>query len=185
MINEIKKEAEVHMKNAVSALAVALSKLRTGRAHPALLDGIMVSYYGAATPLNQVANVSVEDGRTLSIIPWEKSLVPEIEKAIMKSDLGLNPVTAGENIRVPMPALTEETRKDLIKHARAEAESARVSVRNARRDANSSLKELVKEKEIGEDDARRGEEDVQKLTDRFIHEVDEVLKQKESDLMVI
>ena len=181
MINEIKKDAETHMKNAITALGAALSKIRTGRAHPAILDGVMVSYYGADTPLNQVANVSVEDGRTLSIVPWEKNMVPEIEKAIMKSDLGLNPVTAGGNIRVPMPALTEETRKDLIKHARAEAESARVSIRNARRDANSNLKDLVKEKEISEDDQHRAEDDVQKLTDKYIHEVEEVLKHKETD----
>ena len=185
MINEIKHDAEARMQKSLAALATAFNKIRTGRAHPSILDGVMVSYYGAETPLNQVASVSVEDGRTLSISPWEKPLVPEIEKAIMKASLGLNPVTSGEVIRVPMPALTEETRKEMIKLARSEAESARVSVRNARRDANADLKELLKDKGISEDDERRGIDEVQKLTDSFITEVDGALKHKESELAEI
>ncbi|GAB1256750.1 ribosome recycling factor [Aurantivibrio plasticivorans] len=185
MINDIKQEAETRMQKALDALAVHFNKIRTGRAHPSILDGIMVSYYGSDTPLSQVANVNVEDARTLSITPWEKQLVPDIEKAIMKSDLGLNPATAGEVIRVPMPALTEETRKGFIKQARSEAESARVSVRNVRRDAIAQLKDLQKEKEISEDDERRAQDEVQKITDKFIAKVDESLKAKEADLMEI
>lgn len=185
MINEIKQDAEERMKKALTALAAAFNKIRTGRAHPSILDGVQVSYYGTDTPINQVANITVEDGRTLGIIPWEKSMVPELEKAIMKSGLGLNPVTTGEIIRVPMPALTEETRKDFIRQARLEAETARVSVRNARRDANSDFKDLQKEKEISEDEERRAIDDVQKLTDKYVAEVDESLKHKEADLMEI
>ncbi|GAB1259333.1 ribosome recycling factor [Aurantivibrio plasticivorans] len=185
MINDIKQEAETRMQKALDALATHFNKIRTGRAHPSILDGIMVSYYGSDTPLSQVANVNVEDARTLSITPWEKQLVPDIEKAIMKSDLGLNPATAGEVIRVPMPALTEETRKGFIKQARSEAESARVSVRNVRRDAIAQLKDLQKEKEISEDDERRAQDEVQKITDKYIAKVDESLKLKEADLMEI
>jgi ribosome recycling factor len=149
------------------------------------LDTVQISYYGSTTPLSQVANISVEDGRTLSIIPWEKNLVPEIEKAIMKSDLGLNPVTAGEVIRVPMPALTEETRKEFIKQARTEAEHSRVSIRNIRRDANNVLKDLLKEKDISEDEEHRGIDEVQHITDKYIEEIDSVLKNKESELIEI
>jgi len=185
MLNDIKKDAEERMKKSVEVLGVNFNKIRTGRAHPSILDGVMVSYYGNPTPLSQVANVSVLDGRTLSLSPWEKSMVPEIEKAIMKSDLGLNPVTTGELIRVPMPALTEESRKGYIKQARTEAENARISVRNIRRDALSHVKDLLKDKEIGEDDDRRSQEEIQKITDKYVAEVDKALGVKEKDLMEI
>ena len=185
MIDDIKTEAEQRMKNSLDALGTHFNKIRTGRAHPSILDGLKVPYYGADTPLNQVANVNVEDARTLSLTVWDKSMIPEVERAIMKSDLGLNPATAGEVIRIPMPPLTEETRKGYIKQARGEAESARVSIRNARRDAMGMLKDLVKEKEISEDDERRGQEAVQKLTDGYIARVDSMLADKEADLMEI
>jgi len=185
MINDIKKDAQDRMKKAVEVLGVNFNKIRTGRAHPSILDGVTVSYYGSETPLSQVANVSVLDARTLSISPWERKLVPEIEKAIMKSDLGLNPSTTGDLIRVPMPALTEETRKGFIKQARSEAEHARVSIRNVRRDANASLKDKVKNKLISEDDERRAQDEIQKLTDKFIAEVEAALTAKEKDLMEI
>jgi ribosome recycling factor len=185
VINEIKQDAEVSMQKAVEALGSAFGRIRTGRAHPSILDGVMVDYYGSMTPLSQVANVSVDDARTLSVTPWEKNLVPDIEKAIMKSDLGLNPSTAGTVIRLPMPMLTEETRKVFIKQARAEAESSRVSIRNFRRDAISNVKDLLKDKEISEDDDRRAQDDVQKLTDKYVSKVDELLAVKEVDLMEI
>jgi len=185
MINEIKQDSQSRMQKALTALAGAFNKIRTGRAHPSILDNVMVSYYGSDVPINQVANINVEDGRTLSLVPWEKPMIPEIEKAIMKSDLGLNPVTSGEIIRVPMPALTEETRKEFIRKARNEAEQARVSIRNVRRDANNHLKELLKDKDISEDDERRGADAIQKLTDKNIAEVDVVLKAKEVDLSEI
>ncbi len=185
MINEIKKDAQERMKKSVEVLGVNFNKIRTGRAHPSILDSIVVSYYGSPTPLSQVANVSVLDARTLSISPWEKQVVPEIEKAIMKSDLGLNPVTTGELIRVPMPPLTEETRKGFIKQARSEAEHARVSIRNIRRDANTGFKDLLKDKSISEDDERRAQDEIQKLTDRYIAEVDAALAAKEKDLLEI
>jgi len=185
VIDDIKTEAEQRMKNSLDALGTHFNKIRTGRAHPSILDGLKVPYYGADTPLNQVANVNVEDARTLSLTVWDKSMIPEVERAIMKSDLGLNPATAGEVIRIPMPPLTEETRKGYIKQARGEAESARVSIRNARRDAMGMLKDLVKEKEISEDDERRGQEAVQKLTDGYIARVDSMLADKEADLMEI
>lgn len=185
MINDIKSDAEERMNKSVDVLGVNFNKIRTGRAHPSLLDGISISYYGNPTPLSQVANVSILDARTLSISPWEKQLVPDIEKAIMKSDLGLNPATTGELIRVPMPALTEETRKGYIKQARNEAEAGRVSIRNIRRDAISTLKDLLKEKEISEDDDRRAQEEIQKLTDKYIAQVDKALAVKEADLMEI
>ncbi len=185
MIDDILEDAEDRMGKSLEALSSQFSKIRTGRAHPSILMGITISYYGSETPLNQVANINIEDARTLAVTPWEKNLVPDIEKAIMKSDLGLNPVTAGENIRIPMPALTEETRRGYIKQARAEAESARVSVRNARRDAISMLKELLKDKEISEDDDRRAQDRVQKLTDKYVARVEETLTGKEADLMEI
>ncbi len=185
MINEIKSESEVRMKKSLESLAHAFNRIRTGRAHPSILEGIVVNYYGADTPLQQLANINVEDSRTLSITPWEKSAVQAIEKAIMMSDLGLNPNTAGTVIRIPMPALTEETRKNFIKHAKTEAETARVSVRNIRRDANGQLKDLLKEKSISEDDDRRAQDDVQKLTDKYIAEVDKAFAAKERDLMEI
>ncbi|MGH1431864.1 MAG: ribosome recycling factor [Neptuniibacter sp.] len=185
MLNEITQDATERMQKSVESLVTNFKKIRTGRAHPSILEGIQVSYYGSDVPLSQVANVSVEDGRTLSIIPWEKPMVPVIEKAIMTSDLGLNPATAGENIRVPMPPLTEETRKGYIKQARQEAENARVAIRNIRRDANGDIKDLLKEKEITEDDQRRGEDQIQKLTDKHVSEIDGLLEQKEKDLMEI
>jgi ribosome recycling factor len=185
MIDDIKKDAAARMAKTVEALGHELAKIRTGRAHPSLLDHVMVSYYGTDMPIKQVANVTVEDARTLAITPWERNMVQAVEKAILQSDLGLNPNTAGTVIRVPMPSLTEERRRDLIKVARHEAEQARVAVRNVRRDANGSLKDLVKEKMISEDDERRGQEIVQKLTDQYVKEVDEVLEQKEADLMAI
>jgi ribosome recycling factor len=185
VIDDIKSEARERMEKSLEALGHNFNKIRTGRAHPSLLDDLKVTYYGADTPLNQVANINVEDARTLTLTAWDRSMIPEIEKAILKSDLGLNPATAGEVIRIPMPMLTEETRKGFIRQARHEAESARVSVRNARRDAMGMLKELVKEKEIGEDDERRGQDEVQKLTDDFVARIEKLLAQKEADLMEI
>lgn len=185
MLDEILSDAEAHMRNALDALGAHFNKIRTGRAHPSILDGLRVSYYGADTPINQVANVNVEDARTLALTAWDNSMVPEIERAIMKSDLGLNPSTAGTVIRIPMPALTEETRRGFIKQASAEAESARVSVRNARRDAMGMLKDLAKEKEISEDDERRGQERVQKLTDQYVARIEEMLEAKKADLLEI
>ncbi|MCK0537656.1 ribosome recycling factor [Alcanivorax quisquiliarum] len=185
MIDDIKKDAESRMKKSIEALDTALKRVRTGRAHPSLLDIISVPYYGSDTPLSQLANISVEEGRTLLVSPFDKQLVPEIERAILKSDLGLNPSTAGTLIRLPLPPLTEETRRDLVKVVRGEAEQAKVAIRNIRRDANGDLKELLKEKEISEDDARRGEELIQQLTDRMVGEVDKMLKIKEEDLMSI
>ena len=185
MIDDIKKDAEVRMKKSLESLDTAFKKVRTGRASPSLLDGLSVSYYGADTPLRQAANVSVEEGRTLVITAFDKSLIPAIEKAIMASDLGLNPSTAGTVIRLILPALTKETRKNLVKVVRAESESARVAIRNIRRDANTHIKDLLKEKEISEDDERRGEEQIQQLTDRFVGEVDKLLKEKEEELMTV
>lgn len=185
MIDDIKQDAEERMNKTLASLDSALMKIRTGRAHPGLLDGITVDYYGTPTPINQVANILVEDARSLLISPWEKPMIPNIEKAILKSDLGLNPSSSGDNIRLPMPPLTEENRRDLAKIARAEAENARVAIRNIRRDANGTLKEYLKEKEITEDEERRGEEMVQKLTDMKVKSVDAALEQKESDLMEI
>ncbi len=185
MINDIKAEAEKKMKKSLESLNSAFNKIRTGRAHPSILDSVMVSYYGQETPLKQVASVNVEDNRTLTVSPWEKNLMPTIEKAIMSSDLGLNPATSGDIIRIPMPMLTEETRKEMVKQAKADAEHGRVSIRNARRDANSMIKDLLKEKEITEDDERKGEDEIQKLTDRYIAEVEKMLKAKEEDLMAV
>jgi len=185
MLNEIAEDAQERMQKSLDALANNLKKIRTGRAHPSILETVQVNYYGSNVPLSQVANISVEDGRTLSISPWEANLVPDIEKAIYKSDLGLNPSTAGQVIRVPMPALTEETRKGYIRQARQEAENGRVSIRNVRRDANGDIKDLLKEKEITEDESRGGEDRIQKLTDKFIAEVDKLLEAKETDLMEI
>jgi len=185
MIDDIKKDAEERMSKTLVSLDAAFAKIRTGRAHPNLLDGITVDYYGSETPLNQVANITVEDGRTLVISPWEKPLIPAVEKAILKSDLGLNPSTSSDNIRLPMPPLTEENRRDLTKIAKAEAENARVAVRNIRRDANNDLKEFLKEKEITEDEARRGEDQIQQLTDAKVKDIDSALEAKEADLMEI
>src|SRR5512139_722706 len=173
------------MRKSVESLGSAFNKIRTGRAHPSLLDTVRVSYYGNDVPLNQVANITVEDARMLVVTPWEKSMVPDVEKAILKSDLGLNPSSAGQVIRLPMPALTEETRKGFIKQARHEAEAARVAVRNVRKDVNGDLKDLLKDKAISEDEERRALDDVQKLTDRFVGEIDQHLAAKEKDLMEI
>ncbi len=183
MIDDIKKDAAMRMGKSVEALEHDLARVRTGRAHPSLLDHVRVPYYGSNVPLSQVANINVEDSRTLSIVPWEQPMVPVVEKAILNSDLGLNPNSAGNVIRVPLPPLTEERRKDLIRVVRQEAEQSRISIRNIRRDANSDLKSLVKEKLISEDDERRGEEIIQKLTDQHVKEVDELLAKKEADLM--
>ncbi|OUR71387.1 ribosome recycling factor [Marinomonas sp. 42_23_T18] len=185
MIDEILLDSEERMGKSIAALETAFKKIRTGRAHPSILDSVRIDYYGSDTPLSQVANITVEDARTLGISPWEKNLVPEIEKAIMKSDLGLNPSTTGGLIRIPMPALTEETRKNYFKQAKAEAEGARVSIRNIRRDANAGFKSLLKEKEISEDDDRRAQDLVQKLTDKYVAQVEDRIAKKEKDLMAI
>jgi ribosome recycling factor len=185
MIADVKKAAEQKMQKSVEALKADLGKVRTGRAHTGLLDHIQVDYYGTATPINQVANLSLLDARTIGVAPWDKKMANAIEKAIRDSDLGLNPATVGELVRVPMPALTEERRRDLIKVVRHEAENARVAVRNIRRDANTHLKELLKEKKVAEDDERRGQDDIQKLTDRYIAEIDKQLHAKEADLMAV
>lgn len=185
MIEDITQDAESRMHKSVVSLEHEFAKMRTGRAHPSLLDHIKVSYYGADTPLNQVANVTVEDARTLTVTPWDKTMVQAVEKAILTSDLGLNPATAGSVIRIPMPPLTEERRRELIKVVRAEAEAARVAIRNIRRDANSDLKTLLKEKEISEDDERHAEEAIQKLTDKYVADVDAKLAAKEEDMMKV
>ena len=185
MINDIKKDAELRMGKSVEALKQELSKVRTGRAHTSLLDHIRVPYYGNEVPLSQVATVNVAEARMLTVTPWERNMVPAVEKAITTSDLGLNPSTSGNVIRVVLPALTEERRRDMVKIVRAEAESARVAVRNIRREAITGLKELLKEKEISEDEERRAEEDIQKLTDRYVAGVDKVLQEKEADLMEV
>ena len=179
------KDAGVRMSKSVAALNSELTKIRTGRAHTSLLDHITVEYYGSQVPLSQVANVGVEDSRTLTVTPWEKDMVKVIEKAIMSSDLGLNPATAGTIIRVPLPALTEERRKDMVRIVRNEAEGGRIAVRNIRRDAMHDVKELLKEKMIGKDEERRAEGDIQTVTDKYIAEIDEVLAAKEAELMEI
>ncbi len=185
MIADVKKTAEQKMKKSLEALKTDLGKVRTGRAHTGLLDHVTVDYYGTPTPIPQVANVTLVDGRTIGVTPWEKKMAPAIEKAIRDSDLGLNPSTVGEIVRVPMPALTEERRKDLIKVVRHEGENARVAVRNVRRDANTHLKDLLKQKKVAEDEEHRAQEDIQKLTDRYIAEIDKALQAKEADLMAI
>jgi len=183
MISDIQQDASVRMAKSVEALQKAFTKIRTGRAHPSLLDQIVVSYYGADTPLSQVANVAVEDSRTLKVTPWEKDMIKAIEKAIMTSDLGLNPTTQGVTIRIPLPPLTEERRRDLVKVVKNEAEHGRVAIRNIRRDANSEIKEALKEKMVSEDEAHAGEEKVQQITDKFIKEVEKHLEVKEADLL--
>jgi len=185
MIADVKKSAEQKMKKTLETLKADLGKVRTGRAHAGLLDHVQVDYYGTPTPLNQVANITLMDARTIGVTPWEKQLASAIEKAIRESDLGLNPATMGETVRVPMPALTEERRYDLIKVVRSEAESARIAIRNIRRDANNQLKESLKRKEIAEDEERRAQDEVQKLTDRHISEIDKLLTVKEADLIAV
>lgn len=183
MINDIHQEASNRMAKSIEALKHAFTKIRTGRAHPSLLDQVVVSYYGSDTQLSQVANVSVDDARTLKVTPYEKNIIGAIEKAILASDLGLNPANNGTVIRVPLPPLTEQRRKDLVKVVKGEAENARVAIRNIRRDANSEIKEALKEKLISEDDARQAEEKIQKLTDQFVKEVEKQLEIKEADLL--
>jgi ribosome recycling factor len=185
MLEDLKADAKERMAKSLESLGHAFNKIRTGRAHPSLLDSITLSYYGVETPLNQLANINVSDARTLVVVPWEKKMISEVEKAIMKSGLGLNPSTSGDIIRLPMPALTEETRKVLIKQAKGEAEHARVSVRNIRRDVLSDVKDLLKAKDITEDEERKAQDDVQKITDSFIAKIDAQLADKETDLMAI
>ena len=185
MIAEVKKNAEQKMVKSVEALKANLAKVRTGRAHPGILDHIQVDYYGSPTPLTQVANITLIDARTIGVTPWEKKMASTIEKAIRDSDLGLNPSTTGELVRVPMPSLTEERRRDLIKVVRGEGEDAKVAVRNVRRDANAELKALLKDKKVAEDDERRAQDDVQKLTDRFIADIDKALQVKEAELLAV
>lgn len=185
MINEIKEDAEKRMKKTIELLETALARVRTGRAHPSLLDTVMVDYYGTPTQLKQVANLGVEEGRTLTVSPWERHLIPIIEKAIMSAGLGLNPSTSGELIRLPLPPLTEETRKNLTKVVRHEAEQSRVALRGVRRDANADLKELLKDKSISEDEERRGQDDMQKMTDKYVQLIDVVVEKKEKELMEV
>jgi ribosome recycling factor len=185
MIADVKKTAEQKMKKTLETLKSDLAKVRTGRAHSGLLDHVVVDYYGTPTPLAQMANVTLLDARTIGISPWDKKMAPAIEKAIRDSDLGLNPAAMGEMVRVPMPSLTEERRKELIKVVRHEGENARVAVRNVRRDANHHLKDLLKQKKVAEDEERRAQDDIQKLTDRAIADIDKLLQQKESDLMAV
>ncbi len=185
MLDDIRKDAQERMGKSVAALKTELSKIRTGRAHPSLLEHVMVDYYGSEVPLNQAANISAEDARTLSVVPFDKSMVAKIEKAIMTSDLGLNPATSGNNIRVPLPALTEERRAELVKVVHSEGEHAKVAIRNIRRDSNSQLKDFLKDKELTEDDVRRGETLIQQLTDQHVAKVDELIGAKERELMEI
>ncbi|HWT27894.1 MAG TPA: ribosome recycling factor [Methylophilaceae bacterium] len=185
MLNDLKKNAEQKMQKSLDALKNDLGKIRTGRAHTGLLDHVMVEYYGSMVAVNTVANVTLGDARTINVQPYEKSMIGKVEKAIRDGDLGLNPATNGDVIRVPMPMLTEERRKDLIKVVRAEGENAKVSIRNVRRDANDALKKLVKDKEISEDDERRAQDEIQKLTDKSVAEVDKMLQVKEADLMAV
>ena len=185
MINEIKKDAQVRMQKTLESLAQAFSRIRTGQAHPSILSGVMVPYYGSDTPLNQVANVTVKDSRTLQVVAFERNMLGAVDKAIQSSGLGFNPTNLGELLLIGMPALTEETRKGFTKQARDAAEDGRVAVRNIRRDALSQLKDLVKEKEISEDEERRAADDVQKLTDKFVADIETAVKQKEADLMAV
>ena len=183
MIADIKKDAEVRMQKSIAALKEEMKRLRTGRAHPGLLEHVTVDYYGSQVPISQAANVSVEDARTRTVTPWDRKMVPVVEKAILTSDLGLTPVTAGTVIRVPLPPMTEQRRKDLVKVVRHEAEAGRVAIRNVRRDAISGVKDLLKEKMVSEDDERRAQEEIQKLTDRYIAQIDTLLKEKETEIM--
>ena len=185
MLQDIRKDAESRMQKSIDSLRNELSKIRAGRAHPSLLEHVRVDYYGTETPLTQIANVTVQDARTLAVSPWEKDMVGKIERAILESDLGLNPATSGTLIRVPLPPLTEERRRELGKVVRNEGENAKVAIRNVRRDANNDVKELLKEKEVSEDEARRSEDDIQKITDRFVKVIDDIVKEKEADLLEV
>ena len=184
-VSEVRKSADSRMAKSIEALKTALSKIRTGRASSGILDHVMVEYYGSPVPVSQVANVSVVDARNLSVQVWEKSMAAAVDKAIRESDLGLNPIAMGDNIRVPMPALTEERRRDLTKVVKSEGEDAKVAIRNLRRDANETLKKLLKDKEISEDDERRGQDEIQKLTDRNVAEIDKLIAQKEAEIMTV
>lgn len=185
MINDIKQSAEQKMQKSFEALKVDLGKVRTGRAHTGILDHVQVDYYGSLMPISQIAAISLADARTITVQPWEKPMIGKVEKAIRDADLGLNPSTNGDVIRVPMPALTEERRRDLIKVVRGEAEGAKVAVRNVRRDANDALKKMLKDKEVGEDEERKAQDEIQKLTDKFVAEIDKTLQAKETDLMAV
>ena len=185
MIEDIKKDARERMGKSIESLKQSMSRVRTGRAHPSLLDHLTVDYYGSEVPISQVANIAIEDARTLTITPWEKQMVQVIEKAIIKSDLGLNPATAGTVMRIPMPPLTEESRRNLVKIVRNDGEGAKVAIRNIRRDANHDLKELLKEKEISEDDDRKAQEEIQQITNEYVGQVDTVIGEKEAELMEI
>ncbi|MBF6056816.1 MULTISPECIES: ribosome recycling factor [Thiomicrorhabdus] len=185
MLNEIRQDAQSRMQKSIENLEANFAKIRTGRAHPSILDAVMVEYYGSEVPISQVANVNVEDARTLTVQPWEQPMVAKVEKAIMMSDLGINPVTVGNMMRIPMPPLTEERRRDLTKVARSEAEQTRVAIRNVRRDANGDIKSLLKDKEITEDEARRAEDQIQKITDEMVKKVDDLLAEKENTLMEV
>lgn len=185
MIEAIRKNAEDHMQKCVESLRLDLVKVRTGRAHPSLLDHVTVDYYGSKVPISQVASITSADARSLVITPWEKKMIPAIEKAILQADLGLNPSTTGDVVRVPMPALTEERRKELVKLVKGELENARIAIRNVRRDANTQVKELLKGKKIGEDEERRAEEIIQKLTDKYVQEAEKMLASKEAELMEV
>ena len=184
-VSEVKQQADQKMQKSLEALKNDLAKVRTGRAHPSLLDQVHVDYYGSPTPLSQVANLSLVDARTIGVQPWEKNMIAPIEKAIRESDLGLNPATMGDLIRVPMPALTEERRKELVKVVKHEGENAKIAVRNIRRDANEHLKKMLKDKEVPEDEERRAQDDVQKMTDKFVAEIDKLVAQKEADIMTV
>jgi len=185
MINEIKQDTKQRMQKSIEALQSDFAKIRTGRASPGILEHVMVNYYGTETPLSHVAKINVADAKMLTVTPWEKKLIPDIEKAILNANLGLNPVTSGDIIRVPMPPMTEERRREMSKLARQEAENAKVAIRNIRRDANQHLKDLLKQKEVSEDDDRRAQDEIQKITDEFISKVDEHLSSKEKDLMAV
>ena len=184
-VSEVKQQADHKMQKSLEALKNDLAKVRTGRAHPSLLDQVHVDYYGSPTPLSQVANLTIIDARTIGVQPWEKSMLAPVEKAIRESDLGLNPASMGDLIRVPMPALTEERRKDLVKVVKHEGENAKIAVRNIRRDANEHLKKMLKDKETTEDEERRAQDDVQKMTDKFVAEIDKLVAQKEADIMTV
>jgi len=185
MIEDILKDAESRMQKSIESMRGEMAKIRTGRASPALIDHLTVDYYGTATPINQVANITVQDARTLGVQPWEKNMVAVVERAIMEANLGFNPVTAGDLIRIPMPPLTEERRKEMVKIASGEGENGKVSVRNIRRDANSDFKSLLKDKEIGEDEEKQAEDSVQKLTDKYVAQIDEIVKDKEAEILTV
>lgn len=185
MIDDILKDAEKRMKKSIDSMLSDMSKIRTGRASPALISHLTVSYYGTDTPITQVANISVQDARTLAVQPWEKNMVPVVEKAIMEANLGLNPVTTGDLIRIPLPPLTEERRKEMVKIASSEGENGKIAIRNIRRDANNDFKTLLKDKEISEDDDKRAQDLVQKLTDKYVQQVDELVKEKEAEILQV